>query len=116
MNEQGYQGHNHHDHHDHGHPHHYAWRWAVAIIIVFAAFGVGFMCGRFSALFGGYGYGYPMGPWMMYGGYGYGYPAGYAVPQTQAVPANGTTTPDQYYYPMYRMMGGYYYPQATGTQ
>lgn len=104
--------HDHQNHHDHGHSHYYVWRWAVALLVVLAAFGAGFMCGRFSAFFGGfgYGYGYPMGPWMMYGGYGY------AAPQTQAVPANGTTTPAPYYYPMSRMMGGYYYPQATGTQ
>ncbi len=99
--------------HNHYH-HHYSWKWAMGIIIVLAALGIGFMFGRFSLMFGGYDYGYPMGPWMMYGGYGY--PAGYAIPQTQAVPSNGTTTPAPYYYPMYRMMGGYYYPQATSTQ
>src|SRR5690348_15400767 len=92
--------------HNHYHQNH-AGKWVVGILIVLAAFGIGFACGRFSAFFGGYGYGYPMmGPWMMYGGYGYPY-GGYAVPQN--VPLNGTTTPTPYYYPMYRMMGGYYY-------
>ena len=101
---------------DHNHHHHnHAWKWALGVVIVFAAFWVGFTCGRFSAFFEGYGYGYGpmMGPWMMHGGYGYPYD-GYAVPQ--GVPPNATATPGQYYYPMYRMMGGYYSPQATSTQ
>lgn len=104
--------HNHKDHEQYR-----AWKWIVGILILLAVFGVGFACGRFSAFFGGYGYGYGypmMGPWMMYGGYGYPY-GGYAVPQSQTVPPNATSAP--YYYPMYRMMGGYYYPQqATGAQ
>lgn len=98
------------------HPRHRAWKWVLGIIIVFGAFWVGFACGRFSAFFGGYGYyGYPMGPWMMYGSYGYPY-GGYTAPQTQVAPLNATTTPTPYYYPMWRMMGGYYYPQATSTR
>jgi hypothetical protein len=102
--------------------HYQAWKWIIGILIVLAAFCIGFACGRFSAFFGdwGYGYGYPMmGPWMMHGGYGYPY-GGYGAPrQDQAVPPPGvaaTTTPAPYYYPMWRMMGGYYYPQATSTQ
>src|SRR5690348_1707279 len=88
----------------------HAWKLIVGILIVLAVFGIGFACGRFSAFFGGYGY---MGPWMMYGGYGYP-PYGYAVPQSEGVPPSATTTPAPYYYPMWRMMGGYYYlPQAT---
>lgn len=93
-----------------------AWKWIMGVLIVCGAFVAGFACGRFSAFFGEYGYGYPMmGPWMMYGGYGY--PYGYAAPQPQAAPPDATTTPAPYYYPMWRMMGGYYYPpQATSTR
>jgi hypothetical protein len=104
-----------HNHHEH-YPHYHAWKWVVGILIVLAAFGAGFVCGRFSAFFGGYGYGYPMGPGMMYGAYGY--PYGYSPAQSQAGPENATTTPaPYYYYPMGGMMGGYYYPQqATSTR
>ncbi len=111
------------NHREHAYPRVRAWRVIVGILIVLAAFSAGFMCGRISGFFGdyGYGYGYRMGPWMMYGGYGYPYGGyagygGYAAPESQAVPSNATATPVPYYYPMWRMMGGYYYPAATGTQ
>jgi hypothetical protein len=94
--------------------HHHAWKWLICVLIVLAVFGIGFACGRPPLfLLGRYGYGYPMGPWMMYG---YGYPS-YSYGPQSTPPANATTTPVPYYYPMWRMMGGYYYPsQATSTQ
>jgi hypothetical protein len=101
--------------------HRHGWQWVAGILIVLAAFGIGFMCGRFSALFGaygyGYGYGYPMmGPWMR-GGYAYPYPYdGYGSAAPQAFPPDATSTPAPYDYPMYGMMDGYYYPQTTSTQ
>lgn len=79
--------------------HFHIWKWVIGIFIIFAAFGVGFFCGRFSVFFGGYGY--PMGPWMMYG-----YPYGYGDLPSQV--STNTTTSVPYYYPMWRMMGGYY--------
>lgn len=97
---------NHHHHHEGHDAHFHAWMWVLIALIALAAFGMGFMCGKFSAFFGDYGYGYQaMGPWMM---------NGYYRADAPAKPAATATAP--YYYPMWGMMGGYDYPQATGTR